>query len=261
LEILAGDEEEHSVMLANYFLGLGKKAWLLIGSSITNGLCAYVLLYEGGDYTIWYQGQPYKVSEPHNPVRVVSALVSPDNMWFNVQQFEEPYRIQFDVNNSRYWRSFFTKKKPNMCQSIQPEKLLYATTNPKYVNELESKIERKLIDKLQTWRSHRRTRFYPLASNALRRVLLTIEKNRDVKLENQTGSDVLVDLQKSYHISGFPINMPYTTIEAILEAVYATQVHAIPSNEVEYAVAVNIYAYPNTILSVWVYVAVLTKKD
>jgi hypothetical protein len=31
LEILSGDEEEHSVLLVNFFLGLGKKAWLLTG--------------------------------------------------------------------------------------------------------------------------------------------------------------------------------------------------------------------------------------
>lgn len=32
--MLAGDEEEHSVLLMNFFLGLGKKAWLLIGNLI-----------------------------------------------------------------------------------------------------------------------------------------------------------------------------------------------------------------------------------
>jgi hypothetical protein len=34
LEILSGDEEEHSVMLVNLFLGVGKKAWLLFGNKI-----------------------------------------------------------------------------------------------------------------------------------------------------------------------------------------------------------------------------------
>lgn len=32
MEILSGDEEEHSVLIVNFFLGLGKKAWLLIGN-------------------------------------------------------------------------------------------------------------------------------------------------------------------------------------------------------------------------------------
>ena len=29
--MLAGDEEEHSVLLVNYFMSLGKKAWLVCG--------------------------------------------------------------------------------------------------------------------------------------------------------------------------------------------------------------------------------------
>jgi len=31
LQMLQGDEEEHAVLLTNYFLGINKKAWLLIG--------------------------------------------------------------------------------------------------------------------------------------------------------------------------------------------------------------------------------------
>lgn len=34
LTLLAGDEEEHAVLLCNYFLFLGKKAWLVIGTAI-----------------------------------------------------------------------------------------------------------------------------------------------------------------------------------------------------------------------------------
>jgi hypothetical protein len=28
---LSGDDEEHSVLLVNFFLGIGKKAWLIVG--------------------------------------------------------------------------------------------------------------------------------------------------------------------------------------------------------------------------------------
>lgn len=34
LDLLAGDEEEHAVLLCNYFLFLGKKAWLVMGNAI-----------------------------------------------------------------------------------------------------------------------------------------------------------------------------------------------------------------------------------
>ena len=53
---------------------------LIIGASITNGICSYALTIENTDYTIWYQGRAYKVNEPHNPVKVVSAVVNAENV-------------------------------------------------------------------------------------------------------------------------------------------------------------------------------------
>ena len=80
LQILAGDEEEHSVLLVNFFLGLGKKAWLLIGHSKLTGTSCFPLTREGDAYMIWFQGQPYKAKEPHNPIHCVCALVDPTNV-------------------------------------------------------------------------------------------------------------------------------------------------------------------------------------
>lgn len=182
-------------------------------------------------------------------------------MWFNVQQFDEPYRIKFEVNNGKLWQPFFSKSNLKVPGTVQPELLNYMKTNQKHVNELESSIDTKLREKLQKWRSSRRTRFNAYASSQLKRVLENLEKEHNLKLQNQNESEQLLDIQKSYKISGFPINMPFTNMDQIFEAVYATQVHAIPSNDVDFALAVYIYPYPNTILSVWIYIAVLTKRD
>ena len=35
--MLGGDEEEHAVLLCNYFLFLGKKAWVVLGTAIPEG--------------------------------------------------------------------------------------------------------------------------------------------------------------------------------------------------------------------------------
>jgi len=37
LKMLAGDEEEHAILLCNYFLWLGKKAFLVLGDGIPEG--------------------------------------------------------------------------------------------------------------------------------------------------------------------------------------------------------------------------------
>ena len=54
--------------------------------------------------------------------------------------------------------------------------------------------------------------------------------------------------------------MSYTDIEPLIEAVYSTGVHKIDTADVEFAIAVHIHSYPCSVMSVWVYVASLTKK-
>ena len=64
----------------------------------------------------------------------------------------------------------------------------------------------------------------------------------------------------SFQLTGFPINLPYTELEPLVEAVFATGVHSNESNDVEFALAVHIHAYPSSVLSVWIYVASLMRK-
>jgi coiled-coil and C2 domain-containing protein 2A len=75
-----------------------------------------------------------------------------------------------------------------------------------------------------------------------------------------TEPEELNQILNSYTMSGFPINLPYTHINSIFDAVYATQIHNTPSKDAEFALAVHIHAYPNTVLSVWVYVVTLIRK-
>ena len=42
--MLAGDEEEHAVLLCNYFLHIGKAAYVVLGRGIPEGLCYWVTL-------------------------------------------------------------------------------------------------------------------------------------------------------------------------------------------------------------------------
>lgn len=61
-------------------------------------------------------------------------------------------------------------------------------------------------------------------------------------------------------INGFPVNTPFHDIQQVVDAVVATGVHRVESSNVEFAVAVHIHAYPNRVLSVWIYVASLVRK-
>ena len=39
--MLGGDEEEHAVLLCNYFLHIGQEAWVVLGRAIPEGVSLY----------------------------------------------------------------------------------------------------------------------------------------------------------------------------------------------------------------------------
>lgn len=55
--------------------------------------------------------------------------------------------------------------------------------------------------------------------------------------------------------------MPYTDVQAVIDAVYQTGLHASEFPQTEFALAVYIHPYPNNILSVWVYLASLARHQ
>ena len=54
--------------------------------------------------------------------------------------------------------------------------------------------------------------------------------------------------------------MSYTNVQTIVDTVYSTKIFEHPTNDIEFALAVYIHAYPNNILAVWIYLAHLIKK-
>ncbi|XP_064305230.1 coiled-coil and C2 domain-containing protein 2A isoform X3 [Phalacrocorax carbo] len=114
LYLLAGDEEEHAVLLCNYFLGMGKKAWLIIGNAIPEGSTAYVLTLEQSQYVIWNPstGCFYGQYDTFCPLQNVYCLISCDNIWFNMQEYDSPVRINFDISKPKLWKSFFSRSLP-----------------------------------------------------------------------------------------------------------------------------------------------------
>lgn len=61
-------------------------------------------------------------------------------------------------------------------------------------------------------------------------------------------------------IYGFPLNMPFVSVEQIWEEVSNTEIHNILSDDIEFVLSVCIFPYPNYVMSVWIYIAVLYKS-
>ncbi|KAM9295522.1 coiled-coil and C2 domain-containing protein 2A isoform 1-T1 [Morus bassanus] len=262
LYLLAGDEEEHAVLLCNYFLGMGKKAWLIIGNAIPEGPTAYVLTLEQSQYVIWNPstGCFYGQYDTFCPLQNVYCLISCDNIWFNMQEYDSPVRINFDMSKQKLWKSFFSRSLPYPgLRSIQPEELIYQHSDEAAVVELQGRIEKILKDKIMEWRPRHLTRWNRYCTSTLRNFLPLLEQNQGKDIED----DHQAELQKQlgdYRVSGFPIHMPFSEVRPLIEAVHSTGVHTIDISNVEFALAVYIHAYPQNILSVWIYVASLVRN-
>ncbi|XP_061440487.1 coiled-coil and C2 domain-containing protein 2A isoform X2 [Rhineura floridana] len=262
LDLLAGDEEEHAVLLCNYFLALGKKAWLLIGNAIPEGPTAYVLTWEQNQYVIWNPscGCCYGQYDVFCPLQSVGCLISCDNVWFNIQQYDSPLRINFDVSKSKFWKPFFSRSLPFPgLSSVQPDELFYQRADKTAAVELQNRLEKILKEKIMEWRPRHLTRWNRYCTTTLRHFLPLLEKNlgKDVEDDHQT------ELQKQlgdYRVSGFPIHMAFSEVAPLVEAVYSTGVHSIDVPNIEFALAVYVHAYAKNILSVWIYVASLVRN-
>uniref|UniRef100_A0A3Q1BCK6 C2 domain-containing protein n=1 Tax=Amphiprion ocellaris TaxID=80972 RepID=A0A3Q1BCK6_AMPOC len=255
LTLLAGDEEEHAVLLCNYFLSMDKKAWLIIGTAIPEGPTTYVLTYEQSRYLIWNpsSGQYYGQYDTFCPLQTIGCLVNADNVWFNVQEYTTPMRLSFDITKANLWKPFFSRSfsHPGLS-SVQPEELVYRRTDKAAAAELQDRIEKILKEKVMEWRPRHPTRWNRYCTTTLKQFL--------PKLEMSRGQDVTEghrhDLKR---ISGFPLHLPFCEIRPIIEAVYSTGVHSVQVSNVEFALAVYVHPYPNNVLSVWVYLASLVR--
>ncbi|XP_077081054.1 coiled-coil and C2 domain-containing protein 2A isoform X2 [Siphateles boraxobius] len=259
LTLLAGDEEEHAVLLCNYFLSMGKRAWLIIGSAIPEGPTAYVLTYEQSRYLIWNPstGQHYGQYDTFCPLQTIGCLINSDNVWFNIQAYAAPVRMSFDVSKTKLWKPFFSRSFPDPgLSSVQPEALVYRHTDKAAAVELQDRIEKVLREKIMDWRPRHPTRWNRYCISTLRQFLpkLELSGGREVAEEHRLE---LQSLLGEYRISGFPLHLPFSEIRPIIEAVHSTGVHKAEAPNVEFALAVHVHPYPGNVLSVWVYIASL----
>ncbi|XP_043918517.1 coiled-coil and C2 domain-containing protein 2A [Protopterus annectens] len=262
LDLLAGDEEEHAVLLCNYFLAMGKKAWLIIGSAIPEGQTTYVLTYEQNQYVIWNPSSGYSYSQFDTfcPLQSVACLVNAENIWFNLQLYDTPMRINFDLSKSSLWKPFFSRSFPYPgLSSIQPDELHYRHSDSSAAVELQDRLEKILKDKIMEWRPRHPTRWNRYCTSTLRNFLPLLEHNqgKDVEYDHQS------ELQKQlgdYRFSGFPVHMPFSEVGPIVEALYSTGVHKTELPNVEFSLAVYAHPYPNNVFSVWLYVASIIRN-
>lgn len=59
---------------------------------------------------------------------------------------------------------------------------------------------------------------------------------------------------------GFPLHSGFVDVDRVVQMVRATGMHEARHPEVQFALAVQAFAYPHNVLSVWVYIASITPR-
>ncbi|XP_076029366.1 coiled-coil and C2 domain containing 2A [Oratosquilla oratoria] len=264
LNMLTGDEEEHAVLLTNFFLSLGKKAFLMLGTSIPEGVTCYVLTEEENDWWAWNPstGKHFSVRDAFSPLLAVYSLVNADNIWFNIQKYDDPPHMNFDVNNSSHWKGFYSKSLPNPGMgSVQPSCLDFAPVNLKQIDQLQNHIELILRDAVMKWRSTIRTPWNRYANEVLRKMIVGLEEGQATGNGGSPDFSLLSDIMRSHKICGVCIHQGYSTMASLVEAVYSTGVHLNQAEGTEFSLVVHLHPYPGDVISVWIYVASLQKQN
>ncbi|CAG9561509.1 unnamed protein product [Danaus chrysippus] len=253
LRVLYGSQLDHTILLASYFLHLGVRCWVVIGFGLPRGRSSYVLvkcynnrplminenIKNGGFFSrsepfTWYiydaaAGEKYILREIGCPLRTVSYVFDCDNV-FN---------------------------KPIFLPNTIPDKLY---NKPYDVEDLRSSLETKIKNKIQKWRSHVKTIWNRYWSSLLRDTLVQWEYwSFNPTQPRPTLGHRLKQLRASYKIFGFPINTSYLNTHLLMSHVKSTSLHVNDDPSVEFGLAVEVFAYPNNILSVWVFLASITR--
>ncbi|XP_013361671.1 PREDICTED: protein CC2D2B isoform X4 [Chinchilla lanigera] len=261
ISLAIGNKEEHAILLCNFFLYFGKKALVLLGTSFLEGHVAYVLTQETNEYLFWNPstGQCHKQFDPFCPLQSVDCLFNDRNVWFNIQQNNTPMAVYLDYSKESFWKQLLPKNfQGTKVQSIQPEEIIYSDTNKNMVEDLKNRIERTLKCKIMEWRPKHPTRWNRQCTSILRQILPKLELGIESPVSSEEENE-FERLLQFYWVTGFPIRMPYTDVQSVIDAVYQTGIHSSEFPETEFALAVYIHPYPNNILSVWVYLVSLSQ--
>ncbi|KAL1450655.1 hypothetical protein WDU94_002994 [Cyamophila willieti] len=236
---------------------------------IPDGSVAFVLIRTKNEefYIIHpVQGVKYSIHDSFSPLSKVYCLINQENIWVNIQEEEIIKRTRFDVRKSQDWEPVFNRNIATPLGSVQPNFIDYTHTSTLDVSLLTDSLEKLLRQSIASWRKSHRTVWNRYVIAVLRKILPLLEQQAwDAGTGMGTGQSLyqfpqVQQLVSSYKVCGFPINLPFTNFAAILDALKSTGVHKSETEDIEWALAVYIHPFPCHVLSVWIYVATLSRR-
>ncbi|CAM9149740.1 unnamed protein product, partial [Hapterophycus canaliculatus] len=295
LDILAGDDEEHAILLHNYILhlimakeeisganrrppgrsGLRTEVYIVSGRAVPEGKTVYVMVQELNRYgeprttAIWKPStsEGFDARDVRCPLVDIACVASQENVWACLHRNVRPCDLNLDLFDRKTWAPFFSSPaNPAPVQgytSIQ-EDMAYRPTQQSFVYEVEDLVREALKREIRRWRSKRsHTAFNADVSNRLAELLPLLEKQAltgGTKMGKDEHRRRLENTMRSRDIVGFPLHSGFVDVDRVVQMVRATGIHEARHPEVQFALAVQAFAYPHNVLSVWVYIASITPR-
>ncbi|KAL3768276.1 hypothetical protein ACHAWO_012386 [Cyclotella atomus] len=267
LDILAGDAAEHAVLLANYFMYLGKKnpaeynahVCLVLGCSIPEGNTVWVMRKSSsGDVLLWdaTSGCAFSREDDSIPLQKVYCLVSKENIYANLHQETKPHSLDFDLTNPKKWAPLHNTddQVPLDITTIQEETLTYSPPNHSYARELQDELKETIKSAMREWR--RTTTSF--RTDTVPKLVSILERLEQAKLGSKDVVVPLEVLSKTRNVSGFALHFAYTNTDDVLRSVKATEIHENRNPHVEFSLGIRVFAYPGGALSVWIFLSTMT---
>lgn len=194
---MTSSSKDLGVLLTCFYLELGCPAWLIIGSSTTCGESCFVLIRESNEFCIVdpTSGRKYSSKDIYCPLTKCYCLVNQYNVWANVQREQRVFMTQFDVNRGFDWRPLFSKVVDIPSGTVHDIAFRYERSLD--TRDLQRTIQAKIIKKINSWRSHKKTVWNRFVSENLKAILIRLED--DVCFENE--SDEHAEMLKTLYLN------------------------------------------------------------
>lgn len=165
LKINAGDDEEHALLLCNFFKDIGLDAYIVLGYDYVNGKTTFVITKEGANRVTLYDpmsGLSWSHKNRDCLLYSVGMVFNDENVWANIQSESVPYKVDWNFQNNRKWFPLFpagTRLPP--FDSPQEDILVYKMVDEVQARQIERELINRITDSVETWRGHKTTLWNP----------------------------------------------------------------------------------------------------
>lgn len=125
-------------------------------------------------------------------------------IWANIQKEHRVFMTQFEVGHTAFWRPCFNKSFKAPVELLHDKDFQYSNSDD--VTELIVAIEQKIMRKINSWRSNRKTIWNRSLSETLKEVLVNLEEDICYEYEHKSYTDKLNGITAPYKVGQRVIN-------------------------------------------------------